>query len=42
MSEAKKIGFIGCCLMGHGMAKNLIKGGNMLTIFNHPDIQHTA
>ena len=39
MSEAKKIGFIGCGLMGHGIAKNLIKGGNMLTIFNHPGNQ---
>ena len=30
-----KIGFVGVGMMGHGMAKNLIKAGNDLTVIAH-------
>lgn len=39
MSETKKLGFIGCGLMGHGMAKNLLMQGHAMTIFDHPGNQ---
>ncbi|AXS41918.1 NAD(P)-dependent oxidoreductase [Breoghania sp. L-A4] len=32
---AKKIGFIGIGLMGHGMAKNILQGGYPLTVMGH-------
>lgn len=37
--SAKKIGFVGVGLMGHGMAKNLIEKGHTLTILGHRNRQ---
>ena len=39
MEHKNKIGLIGCGLMGHGIAKNLIKAGQDLTILDHPGNQ---
>ena len=39
MDEINKIGLIGCGLMGHGIAKNLLKAAQELTIFDHPGNQ---
>ncbi|MEG3618802.1 NAD(P)-dependent oxidoreductase [Magnetovibrio sp. PR-2] len=36
MEQHNTIGLIGCGLMGHGLAKNLLKAGQNLTIFDHP------
>ena len=30
-----KVGFVGVGMMGHGMAKNLMKAGNDLTVIAH-------
>lgn len=35
----KKIGMIGIGLMGHGIASNLVKKGNALTVLEHPGNQ---
>jgi 3-hydroxyisobutyrate dehydrogenase-like beta-hydroxyacid dehydrogenase len=35
----KKIGMIGIGLMGHGIASNLVKKGNSLTVLEHPGNQ---
>ena len=35
-SQHHKIGFVGVGLMGHGIAKNLLKGGYPLTFLDHP------
>ena len=32
---AKKIGFVGVGMMGHGMAKNLLKKGYEVTVMAH-------
>lgn len=42
MSTTHKIGLIGCGLMGHGLAKNLLKAGHALTILDHPGNQPCA
>lgn len=39
MTVNKRIGFIGVGPMGHGMARNLIKGGHALTILGHKNRQ---
>ncbi len=39
MAEQKKLGFIGVGLMGHGLAKNLIKHGHSMTLLEHPGNQ---
>ncbi|MCW8916075.1 MAG: NAD(P)-dependent oxidoreductase [Magnetovibrio sp.] len=39
MSDVGKLGLIGCGLMGHGIAKNLLLAGLDLTILDHPDNQ---
>ena len=31
----EKIGFVGVGLMGHGMAKNILKAGHPLTVIAH-------
>jgi 3-hydroxyisobutyrate dehydrogenase-like beta-hydroxyacid dehydrogenase len=35
MSERKNLGFIGVGLMGHGLAKNLMKHGHAMTLHEH-------
>ena len=35
----KKIGMIGIGLMGHGIASNLVKKGQSLTVLEHPGNQ---
>lgn len=39
MTEKKKLGFIGVGLMGHGLAKNLMKQGHTMTLLDHPGNQ---
>jgi 3-hydroxyisobutyrate dehydrogenase-like beta-hydroxyacid dehydrogenase len=39
MVERKKLGFIGVGLMGHGLAKNLMKQGHEMTLLRHPGNQ---
>ena len=39
MTEKKKLGFIGVGLMGHGLAKNLMKQGHTMTLLHHPGNQ---
>lgn len=39
MSTTGNLGLIGCGLMGHGIAKNLLAAGHALTIFDHPGNQ---
>lgn len=36
MSDKYRVGIIGVGLMGHGIAKNVIKGGYALTFLDHP------
>ena len=33
--QIKKVGVMGCGLMGHGMAKNILEAGYPLTIMGH-------
>jgi 3-hydroxyisobutyrate dehydrogenase-like beta-hydroxyacid dehydrogenase len=35
MSDKRKLGFIGVGLMGHGLAKNLLKHGHSMTLLEH-------
>lgn len=35
MTDKKKLGFIGVGLMGHGLAKNLMKQGHSMTLLEH-------
>jgi 3-hydroxyisobutyrate dehydrogenase-like beta-hydroxyacid dehydrogenase len=35
MTDKKKLGFIGVGLMGHGLAKNLMKQGHSMTLLDH-------
>jgi 3-hydroxyisobutyrate dehydrogenase len=37
--ETKKLGFIGVGMMGHGLAKNLVKRGHAMTFLDHPGNQ---
>jgi 3-hydroxyisobutyrate dehydrogenase-like beta-hydroxyacid dehydrogenase len=39
MSGKRKLGFIGVGLMGHGLAKNLLKQGHAMTLLDHPGNQ---
>lgn len=39
MSDKRKLGFIGVGLMGHGLAKNLLKHGHAMTLLEHPGNQ---
>lgn len=39
MTAKKKLGFIGVGLMGHGLAKNLMKQGHSMTLLDHPGNQ---
>lgn len=39
MSGKRKLGFIGVGLMGHGLAKNLLKQGHTMTLLDHPGNQ---
>ena len=39
MSSQQKLALIGCGLMGHGIAKNLLKAGHALDILDHPGNQ---
>ena len=39
MSEMRRLGFIGVGMMGHGMAKNLLKQGHAMTLLGHPGNQ---
>ena len=41
MPEPRSIGLIGCGLMGHGIAKNLLGAGHALMILEHPGNQPT-
>lgn len=41
MTANFNIALIGCGLMGHGIAKNLLRAGHKLTILNHPGNQPT-
>lgn len=36
MNAPQNLGIIGCGLMGHGIAKNLLRAGHALTILDHP------
>lgn len=38
----QNIGLIGCGLMGHGIARNLLRAGHALTILDHPGNQPTG
>jgi 3-hydroxyisobutyrate dehydrogenase-like beta-hydroxyacid dehydrogenase len=38
-SESRKLGFIGVGMMGHGLAKNLMKQGHAMTLLEHPGNQ---
>jgi len=38
-STSGNLGLIGCGLMGHGIAKNLLRAGHSLTILDHPGNQ---
>lgn len=42
MVERKKLGFIGVGLMGHGLAKNLMKQGHAMTLLQHAGNQPVA
>ena len=42
MTEKMKLGFIGVGLMGHGLAKNLMKQGHTMTLLDHPGNQPVA
>ncbi|MBT6896264.1 MAG: NAD(P)-binding domain-containing protein, partial [Rhodobacteraceae bacterium] len=35
MQQNEKVGFIGVGLMGHGMAKNILRAGYPLTVIAH-------
>ena len=35
MQKSEKIGFIGVGLMGHGMAKNILRAGYPVTVIAH-------
>ena len=39
MSEQRRLGFIGVGMMGHGLAKNLMKQGHAMTLLDHPGNQ---
>jgi 3-hydroxyisobutyrate dehydrogenase len=39
MTAPANLGLIGCGLMGHGIAKNLLNAGHTLTILDHPGNQ---
>ena len=39
MLDKRNLGFIGVGLMGHGMAKNLLKQGHAMTLLDHPGNQ---
>jgi 3-hydroxyisobutyrate dehydrogenase-like beta-hydroxyacid dehydrogenase len=39
MTEKMKLGFIGVGLMGHGLAKNLMKQGHTMILLDHPGNQ---
>ena len=39
MTVKRKLGFIGVGLMGHGLAKNLLKHGHSMTLLDHPGNQ---
>ena len=39
MTDKRKLGFIGVGLMGHGLAKNLLKHGHSMTLLEHPGNQ---
>ncbi len=38
-SATRKLGFIGVGMMGHGLAKNLLKQGHAMTLLDHPGNQ---
>lgn len=38
-AKGTKIGFVGVGLMGHGIVKNLLKGGHSVTFLDHPGNQ---
>jgi len=42
MTGKRKLGFIGVGLMGHGLAKNLMKQGHSMTLLDHPGNQPVA
>lgn len=39
MTARKRVGFIGVGLMGHGMAKNIVEKGHVLTVLGHRNRQ---
>ena len=39
MTSPGNLGLIGCGLMGHGIAKNLLKAGHAVTVLDHPGNQ---
>ncbi len=39
MANNRKLGFIGVGMMGHGLAKNLLKQGHAMTLLDHPGNQ---
>jgi 3-hydroxyisobutyrate dehydrogenase-like beta-hydroxyacid dehydrogenase len=39
MTGKRKLGFIGVGMMGHGLAKNLLKRGHAMTLLDHPGNQ---